>query len=146
MGPVQIGGLILIFVVMYLLMIRPQRKRQKQLDELRNNIVVGDRITTIGGIKGTVAKVGDDEVTIHVGADRVKLDIRRWAVSTVDDPAADKEAKVAKAAEDKEKKAAEEAAAAPAAEDKPARKPRRLGEKKDDASGETDEATDKAEE
>jgi preprotein translocase subunit YajC len=143
MGPVQIGGLILIFVVMYLLMIRPQRKRQKALDELRNNIVAGDRITTIGGIKGTVTKVGDDEVTIQVGSDRIKLDIRRWAVSTVDDPAADKESKIAKAAEEKEKAAAQEAAAAPAEEDKPARKPKRLGEKKDQAD---EEDEDKAEE
>jgi preprotein translocase YajC subunit len=137
MTVIQIGGLILIFVVMYMLLIRPQRKRQKELDNLRNGIVVGDKITTIGGIKGTVAKVTDDEVTIQVGADRVKLDIKRWAVSTVDAPAADKEAKIAKAAEEKAK-AAEEAAAAAATEeeDKPARKPKRLGEKKDEETEE----------
>jgi preprotein translocase YajC subunit len=141
MGPLQIGMLILIFVVMYLLMIRPQRKRQKELDNLRNSIVVGDKITTIGGIKGTVAKVTDDEVTIQVGADRVKLDIKRWAVSTVDAPAAEKEAKIAKAAEEKAK-AAEEAAAAeaPAEEDdKPARKPKRLGEKSDEKKEESED-------
>ncbi|MGI6265380.1 MAG: preprotein translocase subunit YajC [Acutalibacteraceae bacterium] len=76
--------LILIVVVMYFLMIRPQRKQQKKEQEMRNNIRVGDQITTIGGICGRVVKVSEEELVIETGADRNKMSIKKWAIQTND--------------------------------------------------------------
>ena len=76
--------LILIVVVMYFLMIRPQRKQQKKEQEMRNNIRVGDEITTIGGICGRVVKVTEDTLVIETGADRNKMTIKKWALQSCD--------------------------------------------------------------
>lgn len=76
--------LVLIIVVMYFLMIRPQRKQQKQEQEMRNNIRVGDEITTIGGICGRVLKVTEDTLVIETGADRNKMTIKKWALQSCD--------------------------------------------------------------
>ena len=76
--------LILIVVVMYFLMIRPQRKQQKKEQEMRNNIRVGDEITTIGGICGRVIKVTDETLVIETGADRNKMTIKKWALQSCD--------------------------------------------------------------
>ena len=70
--------------VMYFFMIRPQRKQEKQVNEMRNNLMVGDEVTTNGGIIGRVVHVKDDIVTLETGADRVKIKVRKWAISTVD--------------------------------------------------------------
>ena len=134
MNYLQIGGLVLIFVVMYLLMIRPQRKRQKALDELRRNLAVGDKITTIGGIIGTITKVSDDDIVVQVAtSDKVKLVFKRWAISTVVEPSAkktevyDDDDGDRKSMADREKELNEE-------KSKPAKKPKRLDKKDDDAS------------
>ncbi|HCJ56510.1 MULTISPECIES: preprotein translocase subunit YajC [Lutispora] len=66
--------------IFYLLLIRPQRKKDKQIQEMRSNIKEGDEILTIGGIYGKVLNVKDDAVTIEVGADKTKLKIARWAI------------------------------------------------------------------
>jgi len=66
--------------VFYLLLIRPQRKKEKQVQEMRNNIKEGDEILTIGGIYGKVLNVKDDTLTIEVGADKTKLKIAKWAI------------------------------------------------------------------
>lgn len=66
--------------VFYLLLIRPQRKKEKQVQEMRNNIKEGDEILTIGGIYGKVLNVKDDSLTIEVGADKTKLKIAKWAI------------------------------------------------------------------
>ena len=71
----------LVFVAMYFLMIRPQKKKQKTIDELRKNVRVGDEIVTIGGICGLVVKTMEESLIIQVGADRTKFEIKRWAVS-----------------------------------------------------------------
>ena len=76
--------LVLIIVVMYFLMIRPQRKQQKQEQEMRNNIRIGDEVTTIGGIVGRVLKVTDDTLVIETGADRNKMTIKKWALQSCD--------------------------------------------------------------
>lgn len=84
--------LVLMFVAMYFLMIRPQKKRQKEEQQMRENVRVGDKITTIGGICGRVINVKEDELVIETGADRSKMTIKKWAVSqneTVHDPAED---------------------------------------------------------
>ena len=66
--------------IFYLLLIRPQRRKDKQIQEMRSNIKEGDEILTIGGIYGKVLNVKDDAVTIEVGADKTKLKIARWAI------------------------------------------------------------------
>lgn len=75
--------LILIIAVFYFFMIRPENKRKKKAAEMRNNLKVGDMITTIGGIIGTVCAVKEDTIVIETGADRVRVEFAKWAVSTV---------------------------------------------------------------
>lgn len=79
---VTFGPIVLIFVVMYFLMIRPQRKRQKEEQKMRDNIRVGDEIITIGGICGRVVNIKEDALVIEVGADRNKMTIKKWALQT----------------------------------------------------------------
>ena len=85
--------MILIIVVMYFLMIRPQQKKQKEEQKMRNNLRVGDELTTIGGIKGRVVSIKDDTITIETGADRSKIQFEKWGLQTVhtkhDDPVDD---------------------------------------------------------
>lgn len=74
--------LIIIFVVFYFFMIRPENKRKKQLNEMRDNTAVGDEIVTIGGIMGKVVQVTGDTVTFETGEDRVRMQVTKWAIST----------------------------------------------------------------
>ena len=103
--------IVAMLAIMYFLTIRPQRKRQKEEQTMRDNIQVGDEITTIGGIMGRVVTVKEDALIIETGADKNKLKISRWAVSTNNTAneklAAEREA--AKAAQKKEKEARLEA-------------------------------------
>ena len=80
---VTLMPLILLIVIMYFLLIRPQKKREKAVNEMRNAIKVGDEIITIGGICGKIVKTKDEVLTIQVGADKTKFEIMRWAVSKV---------------------------------------------------------------
>ncbi len=81
---VQIAPFALIILLMYFLMIRPQKKKQQEEQKMRNAIRVGDELTTIGGICGRVVNVKDDTLTIETGADRSKMQIKKWAVQTVE--------------------------------------------------------------
>ncbi|NLJ41487.1 MAG: preprotein translocase subunit YajC [Clostridiales bacterium] len=80
---------IVIIGVFYFLMIRPQRKRDKENREMLAALTTGDNITTIGGICGKIVSVNDDIVVIEVGADKVKLVFERWAIKSVDKITAD---------------------------------------------------------
>lgn len=75
--------LVLLLVVMYFLLIRPQKKREKEVNAMRSGVQVGDEIITIGGICGKIVKTKDESLVIQVGADKVKFEIMRWAVSKV---------------------------------------------------------------
>ena len=83
-GLVSLIPLIVLFVAMYFLMIRPQKKKDKQIADMRNSLQVGDEIVTIGGICGKIVKTKDESIIIAVGADKVKFEMKRWAVSTVE--------------------------------------------------------------
>ena len=74
----------LIVVVFYFLLIRPQRKRDKETTKMRSSVQVGDEITTVGGIMGRVVSIKDDTLVIETGADRNKVRIKKWAVQTND--------------------------------------------------------------
>ena len=73
--------LILMFVVMYFFMIRPQKKREKEVQDMRSNLQIGDEVVTSGGIIGIVASLKEDTVVIETGSDRSKVRIARWAVA-----------------------------------------------------------------
>lgn len=83
---IQLLPLVLLFVIMYFLMIRPQKKKDKQVQEMRRALSVGDEIVTIGGICGKIVKTKDDTFIIQVGADKTKFEMMRWAVSSVTKP------------------------------------------------------------
>ena len=70
------------FVAMYFLMIRPQKKKQQEEQKMRDALQIGDEITTIGGIVGRVVTIKDDTLIIETGADRNKMKITRWAIQT----------------------------------------------------------------
>lgn len=103
--------LVAVFAITYFLMIRPQKKKQKEEQTMRDNLQIGDEITTIGGIIGKIVTVKDDSLIIETGADRNRMKITRWAISqnnTANEKlAAEREA--AKEAAEKEKAARLEA-------------------------------------
>lgn len=74
--------IVLMFAMMYFFMIRPENKRKKEAQNLRDSLKVGDVITTIGGIVGTICKVDESTIVIETGADRVRIEFTKWAVST----------------------------------------------------------------
>jgi preprotein translocase subunit YajC len=78
--------LILVFVVFYFFMIRPQMKKQKEMNQYRSSLKRGDKVITTGGIYGRIYEVKDNYVTVEVGGD-VKLKIDKNAV--LKDPSAD---------------------------------------------------------
>ena len=69
--------------IFYFFMIRPENKKKKKLAEMRESLGVGDTITTIGGIFGKVVSVDEDKITFETSEDRVRIQIAKWAVSTV---------------------------------------------------------------
>ena len=88
----SIGSIVLIVVMLvalYFFMIRPQKKQEKQQNEMRNSLQVGDEITTIGGIIGKVVSIKEETVTIETSHDRTKIRILRSAVRSVDVKAED---------------------------------------------------------
>ena len=112
--PTATGGLtssLLMMAVMlgifYFMLIRPENKRKKEAEEMRSAVKTGDKITTIGGIMGTVVNVKDEKIVIESGADQVRIELAKWAISTND--TADAAAKE-KAKKDQEAKAKAKAA------------------------------------
>lgn len=83
----------LMFAMLYFFMIRPENKRKKEAQNLRNSLTVGDEITTIGGIIGTICSVKENTIVIETGADRVRIEFTKWAVSTKNASAAAAEQK-----------------------------------------------------
>ncbi len=82
-GLMSLLPLAVLFIAMYFLMIRPQKKKEKATQDMRNSIQVGDEIVTIGGICGKVVKTKDETIVIAVGADKVKFEMMRWSISSV---------------------------------------------------------------
>lgn len=102
--------LVVMVAVFYFMLIRPENKRKKEAEQLRSNLKVGDDITTIGGITGKVVSVKEDKFVIETGADQVRVEFQKWALSTNDSAAAAAKEEAEKAAEAKAKaKAAKKA-------------------------------------
>jgi preprotein translocase subunit YajC len=75
--------LVAMVAIFYFFMIRPENKKKKKLAEMRASLAVGDTITTIGGIFGKVVFIDEDKITFETSEDRVRIQIAKWAVSTV---------------------------------------------------------------
>ncbi len=75
--------LVALFAIMYFMMIRPENKRKKKAQEMRDNLKKGDTITTIGGIIGKVVAVNNDTFVIETSEDRVRMEFAKWALSNV---------------------------------------------------------------
>ncbi len=75
--------MILLIAVFYFFMIRPENKKKKQAQQMRDNLQVGDTITTIGGIVGKIVSVKDSSIVIETSEDRVRMQLTKWSVSSV---------------------------------------------------------------
>ena len=103
--------LVLMLAVFYFMLIRPENKRKKEAEEMRNAVKVGDEITTIGGVVGKVVHVKEDKIVLETGADQVRIEFTKWAISSNETAAAAAKEEAKKAEEAKAKaKAAKKAA------------------------------------
>ena len=74
--------LVVMIAIFYFLLIRPENKRKKAAEKMRSELAVGDVITTIGGVVGTICAVKENTVVLETGADRVRVEFTKWAVSS----------------------------------------------------------------
>lgn len=95
--------LVAMIAIFYFLMIRPENKRKKAAQQMRDALKKGDSITTIGGLKGKVVAIGEDSVVFETSEDRVRIEVAKWGISSNDTAAA---AAAAAAAEKKAAKGA----------------------------------------
>ena len=110
--------LILIVVLMYFMLIRPQKKKQKEEKQMRDNLRVGDELTTIGGVYGRVVGITDRTVVIETSEDRVRVEFVKSAIGSVG--TLEEQAAAAAAPRRGKKAAAEAKNEAPAVEEAPA--------------------------
>lgn len=78
----SIAMLVILVVVFYFMLIRPENKRKKEAAKMRSELAIGDFITTIGGIMGTICAVKEESIVIETGADRVRIELTKWAISS----------------------------------------------------------------
>ena len=83
-GLMSIGIIVVMFVAMYFFMIRPQKKQEREINNMRDNLQVGDEITTIRGIIGKIVSIKEETLMIETGHDRTKIRILKSAVRNVD--------------------------------------------------------------
>ncbi len=115
-APADMGGstiimLVAMLAVFYFLMIRPESKRKKEAEQMRSDLKVGDEIVTIGGIYGKVVHVKEDKFVIETGADQVRIEFAKWALSANETGAQRAKEEAQKAAEARAKVKAEKKAA-----------------------------------
>ena len=102
--------LVMMVAIMYFVMIRPENKRKKEAEEMRAAVKKGDKVVTIGGITGVVVDVKDNRFVLETGADQVRIEFEKWALSSNETAAEAKKANAQKAVEAKAKaKAAKKA-------------------------------------
>ena len=99
-GGTMIIMLVAMFAIFYFMIIRPENKKKKKTEEMRSSLSLGDEITTIGGITGKIVQITEDTITFETGEDRVRIQVKKWAISTT----AKMEAAEAAAASSKGKK------------------------------------------
>lgn len=96
--------LVVMIAVLYFMMIRPENKKKKAVNEMRANLKVGDEITTIGGVVGTICAVKEETIVMETGADRVRIEFTKWAVSSKGTQTSENAAPTAEKKDKKEKK------------------------------------------
>ena len=101
--PSMLLTLVLMLAVFYFMLIRPENKRKKEAEQMRSSVKNGDKITTIGGIVGTVVNVKEDKLVIETGADQVRIEIAKWAMYSNETAAEAAKAQAKKAQEEKAK-------------------------------------------
>lgn len=74
--------IVVMIAIFYFMLIRPENKRKKEAAAMRDGLAVGDEVTTIGGVVGTICAVKANSIVIETGADRVRMELMKWAVST----------------------------------------------------------------
>jgi preprotein translocase subunit YajC len=84
MGGSTIIMLVVMVAIFYFMLIRPENKRKKEAENMRSSLKVGDKVTTIGGIMGKVVHVDGDKFVMETGADQVRIELAKWALSTND--------------------------------------------------------------
>ena len=77
-----IAMVVIMLAIFYFMMIRPENKKKKELEKMRSELAVGDQVTTIGGIIGTICAVKEESIVIETSADRVRVEFAKWAIST----------------------------------------------------------------
>ena len=77
-----VGMLVVMLAIFYFMLIRPENKKKKELAKMRSELAVGDEISTIGGIIGTICAVKEESIVIETSADRVRIEFAKWAIST----------------------------------------------------------------
>ena len=95
--------LVAMFAIFYFMLIRPENKRKKEAEQMRSTVKKGDKVVTIGGITGTVVDVKDNKFVMETGADQVRIELEKWALSTNETAAEAKKAEAKKAQEAKAK-------------------------------------------
>ena len=96
--------------IFYFMLIRPENKRKKEAEQMRSSVRKGDKITTIGGVIGTVVDVKENNVVVETSADQVRIEFAKWAISSNETAAENAKAEAKKAQEAKAKaKAAKKA-------------------------------------
>ena len=73
---------VIMFAVFYFFVLRPESKKKKKTEEMRNSLALGDEIITIGGMIGKIVQITEDTITFETGEDRVRIQIKKWAIST----------------------------------------------------------------
>ena len=102
--------MVAMIAIFYFMLIRPENKRKKDAEQMRSAVKKGDKITTIGGIVGTVVDVKENNIVIETSADQVRIELAKWAISTNETAAEAAKAEAQKAQEAKAKaKAAKKA-------------------------------------
>ena len=102
--------LVMMIAIFYFMLIRPENKRKKEAEQMRSSVKKGDKITTIGGIVGTVVDVKENRIVIETSADQVRIEFEKWAISSNETAAENAKAEAKKAQEAKAKaKAAKKA-------------------------------------
>ena len=91
------------FAIFYFMLIRPENKRKKEAEQMRSSIKKGDKITTIGGIMGTVVDVKESSIVIETSADQVRIELAKWSISANETAEAAAKAEAKKAQEAKAK-------------------------------------------
>lgn len=120
--------LVVFMGLMYFLLIRPQRKKEKEISEMRASLGVGDEVVTIGGIIGKVVKVGEEELVIQVGSDKTKILVKKWSISAIERKSGAKMIKKAPAQEETPE------------EEQKKKTPKRLKKEKKDSEDKTEDA------